>query len=74
MEICGEYLKLSTDKDLFAYFRTHYRHFFPALSERTRFVRQAADLWQIKARIQHRLTLLSGQAQDPVQAAALPRN
>jgi hypothetical protein len=68
MEICGEYLKLSTDKDLFAYFRTHYRHFFPALSERTRFVRQAADLWQIKARIQHRLTLLSGQAQDPVQA------
>jgi hypothetical protein len=24
MEICGEYFKLPTDKDLFAYFRTHY--------------------------------------------------
>jgi hypothetical protein len=68
MEICGEYFKLATDKDLFAYFRKHYRHFFPALGERTRFVRQAADLWQIKARIQQRLTLISGQAQDDVQA------
>jgi hypothetical protein len=28
MEICGEYLKLPTDKDLFAYFRTPYAHFF----------------------------------------------
>ena len=68
MEICGEYFKLPTDKDIFAYFRTHYRHFFPALSERTRFVRQTADLWQIKALIQQRLTQLSGQAADPVQA------
>lgn len=67
MEICGEYFKCATDKDLYAYFRAHYRHFFPRLTDRTLFVRQAANLWQVKAAIQQRLTLLSGQAADPVQ-------
>jgi hypothetical protein len=67
LESCGEYFKLATDKDLFAYFRTPYAHFFPHLPERTLFVRQAANLWQVKAAIQHRLTQGSGQAADPVQ-------
>ncbi len=67
MELCGEYFKLATDKDLFAYFRTHYAHFFPQLTNRTLFVRQAANLWQVKAAIQQRLTQVSGQAADPVQ-------
>jgi hypothetical protein len=31
------------------------------------FVRQAANLWQIKAAIQKRLVIVSGQANDPVQ-------
>ena len=35
VELCGEYFKLATDKDLFAYFRTHYAHFFPQLTDRT---------------------------------------
>ena len=42
MLICGEFFKLSRDTDLFAYFRAHYRSFFPALTDRTLFVRQAA--------------------------------
>jgi hypothetical protein len=67
LEICGEYFKLATDKDLFTYFRTHYAHFFPHLRDRTLFVRQAANLWQVKAAIQQRLTQVSGQAIDPVQ-------
>lgn len=67
MELCGEYFKCGTDKDLYGYFHAHYRHFFPRLGERTLFVRQAANLWQVKAAIQHRLTLVSGQAADPVQ-------
>jgi DDE family transposase len=67
LELCGEYFKLSTDRDIFAYFRTHYAHFFPRLTERTLFVRQAANLWQVKAAIQQRLTTVSGQAADPVQ-------
>jgi hypothetical protein len=67
MEICGEYFKLGCDKDLFAYFHTHYLHFFPTLTDRSLFVRQAANLWQIKAAIQNRLVVVSGQANDPVQ-------
>ena len=67
MEICGEYLKCPTDQDLFDYFQAHYQHFFPQLRDRTLFVRQAANLWQLKAAIQRRLTIVSGQADDPVQ-------
>ena len=67
MEICGEYFKLECDKDLFAYFHQHYLHFFPKLTDRSLFVRQAANLWQVKAAIQKRLVHVSGQAHDPVQ-------
>lgn len=69
-EICGEYFTLSTDKDLFAYFRTHYTHFFPHLTDRTLFVRQAANLWSVKGLIQPRLTQGSGQSADPGQISA----
>lgn len=61
MEICCEYFKLDCDKDLFAYFHTHYAHFFPKLRDRSLFVRQAANLWQVKAAIQKRLVTVSGQ-------------
>jgi len=67
IEICGEYFKLPTDKDMFNYFRAHYQDLFPHLTDRTLFVRQAANLWQVKAAIQRRLTVVSGQADDPVQ-------
>jgi hypothetical protein len=67
MELCGEYFKLTTDKDLFAYFRSHYAHFFPQLTDRTLFVRQAANLWHVKVLIHQRLTQVSGQSADPVQ-------
>lgn len=67
MEICGELLKHSTDKDLYDYFYQHYRHFFPKLSERSLFVRQAANLWAVKSIIQARLVDRSGQAQEAIQ-------
>jgi hypothetical protein len=67
MEICGEFFKLHKDRDLFAYFHQHYLHFFPNLSDRSRFVRQAADLWQVKAAIQKRLVAVSHQAQAEIQ-------
>ena len=67
IEICGEYFKLATDEDLFAYFQAHFQAWFPQLRDRTLFVRQAANLWQVKALIQQRLTQVSGQAADPVQ-------
>src|SRR5512143_623606 len=62
LEICGEYFKLECDKDIFAYFHKHYLHFFPRLTDRSLFVRQAANLWHIKAAIQKRLVMRSGQA------------
>lgn len=53
MEVVGEYLGLAQDCALFAYFRQHYPHFFPALQHlhRTTFVRQAANLWKVKERL-----------------------
>src|SRR4051794_40214106 len=67
IELCGEYFKLARDEDIFAYFQTHYQRWFPQLRDRTLFARQAANLWQIKALLQQRLTIVSGQADDPVQ-------
>ena len=53
MEVVGEYLGLEQDSALFAYFRRHYAHFFPALRtlHRTTFVRQAANLWRLKEQL-----------------------
>lgn len=50
LETVGEYLHLDQDKAIFNYFQSHYAHFFPALRRihRTTFVRQAANLWQVK--------------------------
>lgn len=67
MEICGEYFGQHQDQDIYDYFQAHYRHFFPQLRERSGFVRQAANLWQVKMLIQQHLTVLSGEANDPVQ-------
>jgi len=68
MEVCGELWKMNTDKDLFAHFKTHYQSWFPQLRERSRFVRQAAALWQVKAHIQRVLVLQSGALEDAVQS------
>src|SRR4051794_41483475 len=67
IELCGEYFKLATDEDIFDYFQAHFQSWFPKLLDRTLFVRHAANLWQVKAAIQRRLTQVSGQAADPVQ-------
>ena len=61
MEICGEYFPQQTDKAIFRYFRSHYPHFFPNLTDRTLFVRQAANLWQISELIQQRMVEGGGQ-------------
>lgn len=68
MEICGEMFKLDTDKDLFSFFASHYRDWFPQLRHRTTFVRQGAALWWIKALIQKRIVQRHNAHLDPVQA------
>ena len=67
MEICGADFKLHPDKDLFEYFHSHYQHFFPALSARPAFVRQAAKLWQVKTAIWQLIVEHSGQAAMALQ-------
>ncbi|MBK8904971.1 MAG: hypothetical protein IPM53_27575 [Anaerolineaceae bacterium] len=67
IDICGEYFGYFRNEDLFDYFYTHYRHFFPALQERTTYVRQSANLAGIKMRMQQHLTQISGQAEDECQ-------
>jgi len=61
-EVVGEYLGLDCDAEVFAYFRRHYAHFFPALSRvhRTTFVRQAANLWKLKEELWQRLLPQTG--------------
>jgi hypothetical protein len=51
MELVGEMLRLETDSAIFRFFKRHYSHFFPHLSDRTLFLRQAANLWLLKKRI-----------------------
>lgn len=48
MEIVGEYLSLNTEKAIYQYFFTHWRHFFPKMPDRSNFVRQCANLWAVK--------------------------
>lgn len=57
VEVVGEYLGLDCDTEVFAYFRRHFAHFFPALGRihRTTFVRQAANLWKVKEALWQRL-------------------
>ncbi|HKG98117.1 MAG TPA: IS982 family transposase [Pyrinomonadaceae bacterium] len=67
MEICGAYFKHHHDCDLYDYFAAHYRHFFPRLPNRSLFVRQAANLWQVKTAIWQLIVERSGQRTSPVQ-------
>ena len=70
IEVVGEYLGLDHEAELFAYFRRHYPHFFPALARvhRTTFTRQAANLWRVKERLWQRLLPETGC--DPTWAMA----
>jgi hypothetical protein len=76
IECVGEFLGIDTDSGLYQYFRRHWGDWFPGLRRvhRTSFVRQAANLWAVKGRLQrHLLTQLDC---DPtiwiVDSAAVP--
>jgi len=57
LEIVGEFLGFDQDVQLFWYFRRHWAEAFPGLRQlhRTTFVRQAANLWAVKQRLQRHL-------------------
>ncbi|MGZ3748491.1 MAG: IS982 family transposase [Pseudobdellovibrionaceae bacterium] len=52
MEIVGEFLGIDTDKGIWTYFTTSWKHFFPKIPCRTTFARHAANLWRIKQLLQ----------------------
>ena len=68
LEICGEFFKLHEDTEIYNYFKRHYLHYFPNLPSRTTFVRQSANLWQVKGLCQSLLVKMTGQNLDKVQS------
>lgn len=50
MELVGEYLGLHTDEAIYHYFLRHWHSLFPHLPDRSNFVRQGANLWDVKQR------------------------
>ena len=48
MELVGEYLGLGTDEGIHHYFCRHWHHLFPNLPDRSNFVRQCANVWDVK--------------------------
>ena len=57
IELVGEFLGFDQDAKIFWYFRQHWACAFPGLLRvhRTTFVRQAANLWAVKQRLQQHL-------------------
>jgi hypothetical protein len=57
IECVGEFLGIDTDKGLYEHFCRYWGDWFPALERvhRTTFVRQAANLWAIKAQLRQQL-------------------
>ncbi len=66
MEIVGEYRGIDSDKGIWAYFRDHWQCLFPKLGSRSSFVRQAANLWQHKQRLQQTIARKLGAFEDKV--------
>jgi len=64
MEIVGEFLGKDCDKSIWEYFKSHWRHFFPEIPDRSNFVRQAANLHMIKRMLQERLAIALGSLAD----------
>jgi hypothetical protein len=64
MEIVGEFLGNDCDKSIWEYFRSHWKHFFPKIPDRSNFVRQAANLHAVKRILQERLALVLGAFTD----------
>ena len=58
IEVTGEWLGHHADKHIWEYFSRHWRHLFPDISSRSAFIKQAANLWAVKQKLQTRLVQL----------------
>lgn len=66
MEIVGEFLGIDTDKNIWSYFCSHWKSWFPALGSRCNFARQAANLWRLKQLIQEELATQLGAISESI--------
>lgn len=64
MEVVAEFLGIDTDKGAWEYFSNHWRAWFPKLGSRANFAKHAANLWNLKQRIQKELALELGAFSD----------
>ncbi len=55
MEIVGEFIGFHEDKAIWQYFTSHWKNWFPGLSTRKTFVKQATNLWVVKELIQEQI-------------------
>ena len=55
MEIVSKFLSYDGDNRVWAYFKTHWLPWFPKLTSRSSFAKQASNLWHVKQRLQERL-------------------
>jgi hypothetical protein len=64
MEIVGEFLGKDCDKIIYEYFKSHWKHLFPRIPDRSNFVRQAANLHVVKRMLRERLSFDLGSLAD----------
>lgn len=75
MEVVGEFLGIDTDKDIHKYFKVHWLHFFPLIPTRTSFLRQGANLWQVKSQIRDEIfkkIYLAGSGWNVIDGLPMP--
>ena len=66
MEIVGEFKGIDTDKGIWNYFKGHWLNLFPQIKSRSTFVRQAANLWCYKQKLQRILAKKLGAVTDSI--------
>jgi IS5 family transposase len=66
MEIVGEFLEIDKDKGIWEYFSAHAKSLFPHLGDRTSFVRQSANLWYWKQKLQQKFAEQLGAFADDI--------
>lgn len=66
MEVVGEFLGIDTDKGIWEYFDNHWKELFPKLGSRANFAKHAANLWQLKKRLQKKLANQMAAFSDPL--------
>jgi len=69
MEIVAEFLGIDTEKGAWEYFRDHWHSWFPKLGSRSNFAKHAANLWQIKRRLQKEFAKQLGAFADTLHLA-----